>query len=294
MSPAIAIAQDESSIPAGVPGRDEVLTRAGGENFPVALQLLGASTRCHLMNVYGFARLADELGDSAAGDRLDLLNWLDEEVSAVYAECVPAHPVMRRLISTIRAKGIPEEPFRHIIRANRQDQSVGAYPTFERLAAYCNLSANPIGHLVLHVFEALTPERVELSDYVCTALQLVEHWQDVAEDYANGRVYVPQEDLDRFSCQPEDLGGSVATPEFRRLMEFEVQRATDLLDRGAPISRLLPGAYGMAMAAFVEGGRAALDSIRDADFDVLSRSPRPSLRHKARAARTLMGLWMSW
>ena len=270
------------------------MARAPGENFPVALRVLPEATRRHLLNIYGFARLVDELGDSAPGDRLNLLDWLDAEVSAIYAERVPSHAIMRRVLATARAKSIPEEPFRQLIQANRQDQAVRNYESFEDLLGYCQLSANPVGRLVLRAFDAYTPERVWLSDQVCMGLQLVEHWQDLAEDYAAGRVYVPQEDLDEFDCSQEVLGSTVPTPEFRRLLAFEVDRAAGLLDRGAPLSRLLPGGCGLAVAAFVEGGRAALDAIRDADFDVLSQAPRPTLRHKARAARVLARLWMSW
>ena len=294
MSSVNAAPQPAPPIPAAVPGRDAVMARASGENFPVALWLLPEGVRRHLLAIYGFARLVDELGDAAEGDRLALLDWLDDEVSAIYAERVPAHPIMRRLVATVRAAYIPDEPFRRLIRANRQDQTVHAYETVEELAGYCELSANPVGRLVLHVFDAATPERVWLSDQICTGLQLVEHWQDIAEDYANGRVYVPREDLERFDCRPEDFGLAVATPEFRQLMAFEVDRAEAYLDRGAPLTRLVPGTFGLAIAAFTEGGRAALQAIRDADYDVLGRAPRPTLRHKLGLVRALARLWMSW
>ncbi len=294
MPSATATIRAASSIPAGVPGREAVMVRAPGENFPVALRVLPEATRRHLLNIYGFARLVDELGDAAVGNRLVLLDWLDGEVSAIFAEQVPAHPIMRRILATVRAKDIPDEPFRRLIQANCQDQTVSAYETFEDLAGYCELSANPVGRLVLHTFDAYTPERVWLSDQICTGLQLVEHWQDVAEDYAAGRVYVPQDDLKEFGCSPEIFGSTSPTLEFHRLMAFEVDRAMGLLNRGAPLSRLVPGGYGLAIAAFVEGGRAALEAIRDADYDVLSQAPRPAFRHKAHAARALARLWMSW
>lgn len=294
MSSVNAAPRPAPPIPAAVPGLEVVMARASGENFPVALWLLPEGVRRHLLAIYGFARLVDELGDAAEGDRLALLDWLDGEVSAIYAEQAPAHPIMRRLVATVRAANIPDEPFRRLIQANRQDQTVHAYETFEELVGYCELSANPVGRMVLHVFDASTPERVWLSDQICTGLQLVEHWQDIAEDYDAGRVYVPREDLERFDCRPEDFGLAVATPEFRRLVAFEVDRAETYLDTGAPLSRLVPGTFGLAIAAFTEGGRAALHAIRDADYDVLGRAPRPTLRHKARAARTLARLWMSW
>ena len=271
------------------------MARASGENFPVALWLLPQAVRRHLLAVYGFARLVDELGDAAAGDRLALLDWLDGEVSAIYAapgsgaprSCAGSWPPSAPRTSPTSRSG-------RLIQANRQDQTVHAYETFEDLAAYCELSANPVGRLVLHVFGAYTAERVWLSDQICTGLQLVEHWQDVVEDYGSGRVYVPREDLVRFDCRPEDFGLGVVTTEFRQLMAFEVDRAQAHLDRGAPLSRLLPGTFGLAIAAFTEGGRAALQAIRDADYDVLAQAPRPALQHKLRVVRALARLWMSW
>src|SRR5213594_2681717 len=183
---------------------DRVLSRAGSENFPVASRLLPPASRRHLMAVYGFARLVDDIGDEAPGDRSRLLDWLDGELSLVY-EGGPTHPLIQRLATTVHRFGIPAEPFQKLIAANRQDQVVSTYGTFDELVAYCDLSANPVGHLVLYVFEGMTPERVPRSDAVCTGLQLLEHWQDVAEDHARGRVYLPQEDLDRFGVGSGDL-----------------------------------------------------------------------------------------
>jgi len=137
---------------------------------------------------------------------------------------------------------------------------------------------------------AATPERLRLSDAVCSGLQLTEHWQDVAEDFSRGRVYIPAEDLRRFGCGRDDLGAPVAAPEFRRLLAFEVARAHRLLDEGAPLVRTLRGRPGFAVAAFVAGGRSALGAIARADFDVLGATPRPGRRHRAAALlRTLAG-----
>ena len=246
-----------TSPPEAVPSLAAVMQRAGGENFPVASRLLPGQLRRHLHNIYGFARLTDQLGDYAEGDRLALLDWLDGEVDAVYNGGLPSHAVMRRIVPTVLRYSIPDAPFRALIDANRQDQQVTRYATYEELAAYCELSANPVGRLVLYVFEAATPERFWLSDMICTALQLTEHWQDVAEDYRMGRVYLPQEDLDRFGCSLDAIAERRPTNEFRALMQFEVDRAWELFDRGATLIRTLPGVRGMAVAAFIEGGRAA-------------------------------------
>jgi len=266
------------------------MAKAARENFPVASRLLPSAARRHLLAIYGFARLVDDIGDEAADDRVELLDWLAGEVDRAYAG-TPTHPLMQRLVPTIRRFEIPRQPFDRLLAANRQDQEVRTYATFDDLAAYCELSANPVGHLVLFVLRAATPERSELSDSVCTGLQLVEHWQDVAEDLARGRVYLPQEDLTRFGCPHEDLGAFRPSRAFRRLMAFEVGRARSLLDEGAPLARDLGGRAGFAVAAFVAGGRSALDAIASAGYDVLSVRPRPSRAWRAwTLVRTLAGL----
>jgi len=224
--------------------------KASRENFPVASRLLPAAMREDLLAVYGFARLVDDLGDEAPGDRLALLDWLEGELHSVY-HGQPSHPLTRRLARTVRRHRIPDDPFRALIAANRQDQAVSTYPTYPDLAAYCELSANPVGHLVLYVAGAATPERFALSDRICTGLQLVEHWQDVAEDHARGRVYIPQEDLARSEVPPDDLAARRASPALRTLMAFEVERARDLLRGGAPLARTLPERLRLAVVVFV-------------------------------------------
>jgi squalene synthase HpnC len=272
-----------------VPPAHDVMTRASTENFPVASRFLPRATRSHTLAIYGFARLVDDLGDEAAGDRMALLHWLEGEVDMLFRG-EPTHPLMRRLVPTVREFDIPPEPFRRLIAANRQDQTISRYETFDDLRGYCRLSADPVGHLVLYVLRAASPDHVLLSDDVCTGLQLTEHWQDVREDALRGRVYLPQEDLRRFGCSEQELSSGPARPTFRRLMAFQVNRARGLLDRGAPLARRLGGRAGLAVAAFVAGGRAALDAIERAGHDVLETTPRPSRPHRAWVlARTLAG-----
>jgi squalene synthase HpnC len=261
--------------------------RARRENFPVALALLSRAQRTHLMALYGFARLADDLGDEAEGDRLALLDELDADLGRVFAGREPLHPVLQSLAPTVRALRLPEPPFRRLIEANRRDQRVSRYATWAELRGYCALSANPVGHLVLHVFGAATPERFPASDAVCTALQLVEHCQDVAEDLARGRLYLPAEDLARFGCQERDLCAPAAGPGVRGLLRFEVGLA-----RCAPIAALpwcarsRPGAPGDRRIR--RGGRAAADAIERRGFDVLGGALRPRRRDLLR--RLVMAL----
>ena len=290
-----------------------VAAKASGENFPVALRVLPRSVRAHLSAFYGFARLVDDIGDeplpalagqlspggatevsprtsremSAEQDRavrLRLLDELEADVAKVYDGGEPDLPAMRVLGETVRACGIPFQPFRDLVQANRQDQQVTHYATYEQLVRYCELSANPVGAVVLHIFGAATPERLAMSDKVCTALQLIEHWQDVAEDLANGRVYLPQEDLRAHGVTEEDLARPTASVAVINLMGFETDRATRLLDEGAPLAGTLSGWARLAVCGYIAGGRAAIASIVNGGYDVLRKTPKPG------KAATLAGL----
>ena len=276
-----------AEAPPRLPRADEVMARAAGENFTVASRVLPRAVRADLLALYGFARLVDETGDAVAGDRLAALDWLQADLDRAYDDRAE-HPILRALSPVLHARRLPREPLYALIEANRRDQRVVRYETFEELRGYCALSANPVGRLVLCVLGAATPERIALSDAVCTGLQLTEHWRDVAEDLADGRLYVPLEDLRRFGCSERDLATPPAAEHVRALMAFEVERARALLDQGAPLAGTLRGRPRWAVAGFVAGGRAALDAIASAGFDVLERSPRASARRRAVAlARAL-------
>jgi squalene synthase HpnC len=262
---------------------DEVVANASGENFPVALRVLPQRYRRHLTNLYFFARLTDDLGDEARTStddvttlRLALLDELAADVTRIYEGGNPSSPVMRAMAETVRDCGVPEKPLLDLIQANRQDQQVTRYRTFGELAQYCELSANPVGQVVLYIFGAATPERLALSDRICTALQLAEHWQDVAEDLAHGRVYLPAEDLERYAVTEADLAQPAASPKVRELMRFEVDRAVRLLDEGAPLVGTLRGAARVAVAGYLAGGRAAFAAIRKQQYDVLSAQSKPA------------------
>jgi squalene synthase HpnC len=258
---------------AAIPSRGAVMAQAASENFPVASRLLPRSVRRHLLAIYGFARLVDDIGDEAPGDRLALLDQVEDELDRVYANEEPEHPVMRALQATVRECALPDLPFRRLIEANRRDQVVTSYDTFDELLAYCDLSAAPVGELVLHVFGAATPQRIALSDRICAGLQLVEHLQDVAEDRSRGRVYLPREDMAAFACSEDDLDAPAASPALRALIAGEAARARALLAAGAPLARELPMRPRMAVAGFVAGGRAALDGLERAGYDVLGAAP---------------------
>jgi len=280
-APGIAVAAEVSLA---------VAAKASGENFPVALRILPGAWRAHLMALYGFARLTDDLGDeplpglppdadadagTVTATRLKLLDDLEKDVAKIYDGGQPELPAIQALGKTVSECGIPRQPFDDLIQANRQDQLVKRYDTYDDLKKYCELSANPVGQAVLYIVGAATPERLRLSDSICTALQLAEHWQDVAEDLANGRIYLPLEDLASFNVTEADLAQPTAGPAVVKLMMFETRRARQLLDEGAPLIGTLRGAARLAISGYVAGGRAALSAIANAGYDTLRQTPKP-------------------
>jgi squalene synthase HpnC len=248
------------------------------ENFPVALRVLPRRIRRHLVAIYGVVRVIDDLGDEAAGDRASQLAAFAEDLARVWDGGQPRAEVLRRLVPTVRATGLPRELFDRMVAANLQDQRVSEYPTYADLLDYCTLSAEPVGRMVLGIFGVTPPASGELSDRICTALQLVEHWQDVAEDRTKGRVYLPKEDLARYGVSPSDLDGAVASPALCRLMAFETERAAALLGSGAPLVGMLRGWARLAVAGYVAGGRAAVDALRRCGGEVLAATPRTRKR----------------
>jgi squalene synthase HpnC len=277
-----AAAADASAAAAAVSA--EFAALAGAENFPVALRILPRARREQLMAVYAFARTTDDIGDRApTGSRMRLLDELDADVCRLGSE-TPRLPVVRALDALVADRGLDPQLLRDLIQANRQDQLVTRYRNFDELAGYCRLSANPVGRIVLQVFGVFSQDRAELSDQICTGLQLAEHWQDVAEDWRDGRVYLPADDMDSFGCGTAELDGSSAAPQLRALLEFEVARARRLLNAGAPLVGTLRGWPRLAVAGYLAGGRAALAAIAAAGYDVLSGTPKP------RRSRTMTGL----
>ncbi|MEU3860808.1 squalene synthase HpnC [Streptomyces sp. NPDC028722] len=280
------------------------LDKAASENFPVAPFFLPRAWRDDLMAVYGFARLVDDIGDGdlapgggdarllgvspeAAEDRLVLLDAFETDLRRVF-DGTPRHPLLRRLTPTVRRHALTPEPFLGLIAANRQDQLVTRYETYDDLLAYCELSANPVGRLVLAVTGSSTPERIRLSDAICTALQIVEHLQDVAEDLGRDRIYLPAQDMKRFHVREADLAAKTAGASVRALVAYEAQRARDLLNEGAPLVGSVNGRLKLLLAGFVAGGRAAIRAITAAEFDVLPGPPKPGTLQLLREAGVIL------
>jgi squalene synthase HpnC len=266
------------------------LARSHYENFTVASLLLPRHLLRHFHAVYAYCRWADDLADEAGGGTraLNLLRWWREELLRCY-DSRPRHPVFVALQATIRRFRIPPEPFLDLLFAFEQDQLVKRYQTFDQLKSYCRYSANPVGRLVLYLAEAFDERRATLSDSICTALQLANFWQDVARDFDLGRVYLPEEDRQRFGFPDADLEARRFTPAFANLLRFEVDRTRDLFYRGFPLVHLMPEALQPDIELFIEGGLAILRKIEACDYNVWAR--RPVLARWEKGLLVASALW---
>ena len=254
------------------------VVRTHSENFAVASVLLPRRLVPHFHAVYAYCRWADDLADETAGGQpaLDLLAWWRRELLADDSR----HPVMRALRETRTRFAIPTQPFLDLLTAFEQDQRVTRYATFAELLGYCRSSANPVGRIVLHLFECHDEARASLADEVCTGLQLANFWQDVARDFEKGRIYLPAEDRERFGYRDEDMTAKRFTPAFAELLRFEVERTRGYFERGQRLLPLIPRRVRVDVDLFIRGGRAVLEAIERQEFDVWTTRPIVSKRRK--------------
>jgi squalene synthase HpnC len=285
----------EYAIPEEAPSQAEAqeycrrLARSHYENFSVATWFLPERLRQDFFNVYAYCRISDDLGDEVGNARasLSLLDQWEAELDACYAGS-PRHPVFVALAETVRKCEIPKQTFVDLLTAFRQDQRVSRYATFTDVLGYCRYSANPVGHLVLYVCGYRDAERQALSDFTCTALQLANFWQDVSPDYANGRIYLPLEDLRRFGVTEDDIAAQRNTAAFCEVMRFEVERARDWFRRGLPLIEKVDRELALDIELFSRGGQEILNAVEAQGYNVLGRRPAISKARKltlvARAA----------
>jgi squalene synthase HpnC len=285
----------EYAIPACAPSLTDAysycerLARTHYENFSVATWFLPKRLRQHFFNVYAYCRISDDLGDET-GDpsaSLQLLDQWESELNACY-DGNPRHPVFVALAGTVREFEIPKHEFSDLLTAFRQDQTVTRYETFDDLLGYCRNSANPVGHLVLYLCGYRDPERQQLSDFTCTALQLANFWQDVSVDYDKGRIYLPLASLRQFQVPEADIANKNNSLQFREMMRFEVERARDWFKRGLPLIGKVSRELALDIELFSRGGQEILNAIERQDCAVLGRRPAISKSRKlallARAA----------
>ena len=275
------------AIPVSAPSLSESreycarLARSHYENFSVASWFLPKHLRQHFFNVYAYCRISDDLGDEV-GDPAASLQLLDQwqtELDACY-DGAPRHPVFVALAETVKNFDIPKHEFSDLLTAFRHDQSVTRFETFDDLLHYCHYSANPVGHLVLYLCGYRDLERQELSDFTCTALQLANFWQDVTVDYAKGRIYIPLEDLRRYSVTEDDIAQTRNTPAFRALMKFEIERAQDWFRQGLPLILQVDRDLAVDLDLFSRGGQEILNAIAKQDYAVLGNRPSISKSRK--------------
>jgi squalene synthase HpnC len=249
------------------------------ENFPVASFLLPARLRPAVRAIYAFARTADDIadeGDASAEQRLAALSAYQHELDRLEAGQGTDSALFDSLGKTITSCHLPVHPLRDLLSAFAQDVTTTRYASFDELIDYCRRSANPVGNLMLHLYQAADADNLRDSDAICSALQLINFWQDVAIDWKKGRVYIPLEDLRRFGVTETDLTQAASGDAWRRLMHFQVERARTLLLSGAPLALRLPGRIGWELRLVVQGGLRILERIEAVDYDVFRR--RPELR----------------
>lgn len=249
------------------------------ENFPVASRLVPAALRPAVVAIYRFARDADDLadeGDAPPAQRIAALTAYDAALHRIAAGETPSEPPFPALAQAIRAHGLPMAPFHDLLSAFTQDVSVGRYANYADLADYCRRSANPVGRLLLSLYRADAPANLAMSDAICTGLQLTNFWQDIRIDWAKDRVYLPQEDLDRFGVPVTQIAQGRVDDRWRALLAFETARARALLVSGRPLTRALPWRLGLELRAVIAGGLRILDRVDAVQGDVFTQ--RPQLR----------------
>lgn len=247
------------------------------ENFPVASLLMPAHLRPAVKTIYAFARTADDLadeGDVPAQDRLAALTAYEEALDRIESGAPPVLPLFQALAKTVADYRLPLQPLRDLLAAFKQDVTTTRYPAFDTLLDYCSLSANPVGTLMLALYGVDDSQSRRQSDAICSALQLINFWQDVAIDWKKARIYLPLEDLSRFDVCERHLDQALVDDAWRSLMRFQIERARTMILSGAPLALRLPGRIGWELRLVVQGGLRILERIEAVDYDVFHRRPK--------------------
>jgi squalene synthase HpnC len=247
------------------------------ENFPVASLLVPAELRRPIEAIYRFARSADDIadeGNASPDERLSGLSAYRTELDSIEAGRLPRTPLFVALAEVISTYKLPIQLFRDLLDAFAQDVVKTRYADYPELLDYCRRSANPVGRLVLHLFGRTEPKHLEQSDCICTALQLINFWQDVAVDWKKDRIYIPQTDLPHFRVGEDDIAQGRWSPNWAAMMDFEIDRTTALMQRGTPLVHALPGRLGWEIRLTMQGGLRILERIRHVRGDVFTRRPK--------------------
>jgi len=246
------------------------------ENFPVASALLPARLRYPVSLIYRFARTADDFadeGDLPATARLAQLDDYRQELARLEAGAPARQPLFAELGQIVNQFRLPLQLFHDLLDAFAQDVVKNRYADFAELLDYCRRSADPVGRLLLHLFGAATERNLECSDAICSSLQLINFWQDVEIDWCKNRVYLPQDEMQRYGVSEHQIASGEATGQWKALMRFQVDRARDMMNAGAPLGSALPGRIGLEIRAIVQGGLRILEKIDKVEGDVYHHRP---------------------
>jgi len=246
------------------------------ENFPVASILMPKRLRKPVAAIYHFARAADDIadeGDLSNEERLQQLDDFRDELIHIAADETPLMPLFQHLAVEVKAHALPLQPMHDLLDAFSQDVIKKRYANYDELLDYCRRSANPVGTLLLHLYEEATPVNLAYSDAICTSLQLINFWQDVAKDITIARIYLPQDDMARFGVTEEQIDQARCDDAWRALMKFQIERARALMLYGKPLGTILTGRIGLEMRMIIQGGLRILDKIEAADYDVFNKRP---------------------
>ena len=246
------------------------------ENFPVASFLLPKRLRKAVDIIYHFARQADDFadeGDLPDEERLARLDSFRAELRRIAAGESPLTPLFHDIARIATQHQLPLQLFHDLLDAFSQDVTKKRYANFDEVLDYCRRSANPVGRLLLNLYEEATPINLAHSDTICTALQIINFWQDVKKDYAIGRIYLPQDEIARFGVTDAHIAECRVDKAWRELMQFQVQRARDMMKSGAPLGSILTGRIGLEMRMIIAGGNRILDKLESAQFDMFRHRP---------------------
>jgi len=263
------------------------------ENFPVASFLVPRHLRRPIETIYRFARSADDIadeGDASPEERLTGLAAYQAELDRIAAGAAPQTPLFLALADVIRQHGLPRQLFRDLLDAFAQDVVKKRYADYPELLDYCRRSANPVGRLLLHLVGRNSEANLHRSDCICSALQLVNFWQDIAIDWNKQRIYLPLGDLEYFGIAETDIAGGRWSEAWAALLDFQIERTRRLMSEGAPLVQQLPGRMGWEIRLTVQGGLRILERIQRVRGDVFRNRPMLGARDWLRIGGRALGM----
>ena len=246
------------------------------ENFPVASILLPKHLRRAVEIIYHFAREADDIadeGDLSNEERLAKLEEFRAELQRIECNEQPLTPLFAAVAEIVQKHQLPIQLLHDLLDAFSQDVVKKRYANFDELMDYCRRSANPVGRLLLHLYDAATPQNLIYSDHICSSLQLINFWQDIEKDYQIARIYLPQDEMARFGVSETQISNGSVDKAWQELMQFQVQRARDMMRSGAPLGSILSGRIGLEMRLIIAGGNRILSKLASAKYDVFKHRP---------------------